>query len=131
MCDALKSCPFCGGPAEIIHVDEGENAGGSCVSCTRCLASSNIDFGRKENFISNWNRRPPDPEVERLREALSTLVANKDAFDASSRNQADAYYCLVKGRDADWAAARAVLAQAAELVAFLGKPGVARPAKVA
>lgn len=39
---------------------------------------------------------------------LSKLVANKDAFDQSSGNQADAYYCLVKGCDADWRGARAL-----------------------
>lgn len=55
----LKPCPFCGGPAEIVHIDEGENEGGSCVCCTRCFASSNVEFGFKENFLSNWNRRAP------------------------------------------------------------------------
>lgn len=53
----LLSCPFCGGEAEILHLDDGENAGGSCVSCTQCLASSNVEFEFKENFVSNWNRR--------------------------------------------------------------------------
>jgi hypothetical protein len=55
--EALKPCPFCGCKAEILHLNEGENAGGSCVSCTCCLASSNVEFGRKENFVFNWNRR--------------------------------------------------------------------------
>lgn len=55
--EALLPCPFCGAEAEILDLDEGENAGGSCVSCKRCLASSNVEFGRKENFVSNWNRR--------------------------------------------------------------------------
>ena len=57
MSDELKPCPFCGGLAEIVDIDEGENAGGSCVCCTTCLASSKVEFGFKENFISNWNRR--------------------------------------------------------------------------
>ena len=57
MIDDLKPCPFCGSEAEIVHITEGDNAGGSCVCCTRCMASSNVDFGRKENFVSNWNRR--------------------------------------------------------------------------
>ena len=57
MSDELKPCPFCGGLAEIVEIDEGENAGGSCVCCTTCLASSKVEFGFKENFISNWNRR--------------------------------------------------------------------------
>lgn len=54
---ALAPCPFCGAPAEIIEIEDGENEGGSCVSCTRCQASSNVEFGRKENFVSNWNAR--------------------------------------------------------------------------
>lgn len=58
----LKPCPFCGGEAEIIHLDDGDNAGGSCVCCTKCQASGNVEFGRKENFVDNWNRRAhPSP----------------------------------------------------------------------
>ena len=57
MSDELKPCPFCGGMTEIVEIDEGENAGGSCVCCTACLASNKVEFGFKENFISNWNRR--------------------------------------------------------------------------
>lgn len=58
--EELKPCPFCGGKAEILDIDDGENAGGSCVSCTQCLASSNVEFEFKENFVSNWNRRMND-----------------------------------------------------------------------
>ena len=53
----LLPCPFCGGEAERIDFDEGENAGGSCISCKECNASGNVEFGYKENFVSNWNRR--------------------------------------------------------------------------
>ena len=55
--EGLLPCPFCGGKAEIIHIEDGENAGGSCVCCTQCFASSNMEFEFKENFVSNWNRR--------------------------------------------------------------------------
>lgn len=56
--EKLLPCPFCGGEAKRIDIEEeGENFGGSCISCKRCLASSNLEFGRKENFVSNWNRR--------------------------------------------------------------------------
>lgn len=54
---ALEPCPFCGGQAERVDIDDGENAGGSCIQCTQCLASGNVEFGYKENFVSNWNRR--------------------------------------------------------------------------
>ena len=53
----LLDCPFCGGAAEIVNIESGENVGGSCVCCTVCQASSNVEFGFKENFVSNWNRR--------------------------------------------------------------------------
>lgn len=56
----LLPCPFCGGDAERIDIEDGENAGGSCISCTVCQASSNIEFEFKENFVSNWNRRSPE-----------------------------------------------------------------------
>lgn len=55
----LLPCPFCGGPAERIDfgVGAGDNEGGSCIACTRCQASGPVEFGYKESFISNWNRR--------------------------------------------------------------------------
>lgn len=71
----LKPCPFCGGDAEIVHIDDGENEGGSCVSCSRCLASSNVEFEFKENFVSNWNRRT---EVDIIT-SLRTELERKDA----------------------------------------------------
>lgn len=55
----LLPCPFCGGKAERIDIEDGDNAGGSCVICTACNASGNVEFGFKENFVSNWNRRAP------------------------------------------------------------------------
>ena len=55
----LKPCPFCGSRAERIDFGPGdaENAGGSCIACTHCGASGPVEFGYKENFIANWNRR--------------------------------------------------------------------------
>lgn len=63
MSGLLKPCPFCGGEAEIVHIEEGDNAGGSCVCCTQCMASGNVEFGRKENFVANWNRRSVQESV--------------------------------------------------------------------
>lgn len=56
---ALLPCPFCGGAAERIDFGPGdaENEGGSCIACTRCQSSGPVEFGFKENFIANWNRR--------------------------------------------------------------------------
>lgn len=57
--DGLLPCPFCGSPAQRIDLGPGagDNEGGSCVACTRCQASGPVEFGYKENFVSDWNRR--------------------------------------------------------------------------
>ncbi|MGY6085147.1 hypothetical protein ACWWU7_03470 [Stenotrophomonas sp. SM006] len=57
--DELLPCPFCGAPAERIDfgIGSAENEGGSCIACTVCQHSGPIEFGFKENFVSNWNRR--------------------------------------------------------------------------
>lgn len=59
MNEELKPCPFCGGKAERITIgdDEPNNAGGDVICCTRCQASSHVEFGRKENLVSRWNTR--------------------------------------------------------------------------
>jgi Lar family restriction alleviation protein len=61
----LKPCPFCGGEAERVDIEDGDNAGGSFVHCTVCDASGNVEFEFKENFISNWNRRAALSNQER------------------------------------------------------------------
>ena len=88
----LKPCPFCGGAAERVDIVDGENAGGSCICCTRCQASGNLEFGRKENFVSNWNRRAAPPTAgeqekalekaprERIHEAKRLTYSAADAF---------------------------------------------------
>lgn len=75
--DALLPCPFCGGEAQIINIGEGENAGGSCVECAACHASSNVEFEFKENFVSNWNTRalPVGGGVEEANEFLVARVS--------------------------------------------------------
>ena len=86
----LRDCPFCGGDAKRFDIDEGENAGGSCIACTRCLASGNVEFGRKENFVSNWNRRADTQaadEIARLRKRLEVVEDwSEDADGIACRN---------------------------------------------
>ncbi len=55
----LLPCPFCGGEARrfTIGSEEPANAGGDVIACTRCQASSHVEFGRKENLVSRWNTR--------------------------------------------------------------------------
>ena len=80
----LKPCPFCGGKAERIDIDEGENEGGSCICCTKCMASGNVEFEFKENFVDNWNRRV-DPlhlldALEEGRRAIGDHYAPHDCY---------------------------------------------------
>ena len=53
----LLPCPFCGHDAERLTLDEPENEGGDVICCTRCQASSRVEFGRKETVVEAWNRR--------------------------------------------------------------------------
>jgi Lar family restriction alleviation protein len=56
----LLPCPFCGGTAERIEIEEhGDNFGGTCIGCQRCGASGPVHFDRKENLVSSWNDRTP------------------------------------------------------------------------
>lgn len=86
--DALLPCPFCGSPARRIDfgVGSGENEGGSCIECTGCQSSGPVEFGYKENFISNWNRRalsaqPSQPSSLDLKAMLAACVPGGDMAD--------------------------------------------------
>lgn len=65
--DRLKPCPFCGGEAEIIQLDdeEAENFGGMAVECQTktCRASSALIFPCGDDprplLLERWNRRTP------------------------------------------------------------------------
>ncbi|OWQ97987.1 Lar family restriction alleviation protein [Sphingopyxis witflariensis] len=76
----LLPCPFCGAPAERFTLGEGEpdNAGGDVITCTRCQASSHVEFGRKENLVDCWNTRATAVTSD-LREALEGIIHFSDA----------------------------------------------------
>lgn len=93
--EALLPCPFCGGDAEIVHIEEGENAGGSCVCCKRCNASSNVEFEFKENFISNWNRRSSSKAEGEMREALEKAVAALEEAEAILGGEYGDHYAVL------------------------------------
>ena len=77
MSEALNQCPFCGADAKREDITTGQNRGGSYVCCTVCQASSNLEFGFKENLVSNWNRRalPPSTDVELTERQAASLAA--------------------------------------------------------
>ena len=79
-----------------IGEDEPNNAGGDVIVCTRCQASSHVEFGYKENLVSRWNSRaeqPADPvepnspgsdvvaKLTELREFLCNLRDGDDEAD--------------------------------------------------
>lgn len=84
--EELKPCPFCGGEAKRFTIgnDEPNNAGGDCIGCGQCGASSHVEFGREENLVSCWNTRPESESVTVIREALEKVVAieHNDEMDA-------------------------------------------------
>lgn len=60
----LRDCPFCGGGAERVEIDEpGDNFGGTCIACKRCGACGPVHFGFKENLEPSWNERVPLPSI--------------------------------------------------------------------
>ncbi|EAV3687776.1 restriction alleviation protein, Lar family [Salmonella enterica] len=76
--DELLPCPFCGGKARQVTIEQGDdpNFGGDVITCIECGASSHVEFGFKENLKSAWNSRaamlqgkfrdlsqPVDPQV--------------------------------------------------------------------
>lgn len=71
--EMLKPCPFCGGTASRQDLTDDDNAGGSCITCDSCGASSPVHFDRKENLYDSWNRRSSSSREEVLREALEKI----------------------------------------------------------
>jgi Lar family restriction alleviation protein len=86
----LKPCPFCCGEAQRFTIgdDEPTNAGGDCICCAKCGASSHVEFGYKENLVSIWNTRTPaaatitslTAEVATAVEAL-TAISDESVFN--------------------------------------------------
>lgn len=90
---ALKPCPFCGADAErfTIGEDEPNNAGGDVIVCTRCQASSHVEFGYKENLVDSWNRRATPPASD------AAVPAGREPMIAMAASLAAAISLLEKG----------------------------------
>lgn len=52
----LSSCPFCGGPAELVADGGGVYAG--CASKTCLIKPITSTYSIKRDAIKAWNRRP-------------------------------------------------------------------------
>ena len=92
----LKPCPFCGGEAvrQTLPSDEFGNDGGDVIECEKCLTSSHVEFGRKENLVSAWNTRAPVdyaalPEVQALIAGALQSIADKAKTELSAAWAAD------------------------------------------
>ncbi|MEN5291268.1 hypothetical protein [Stenotrophomonas lactitubi] len=127
--DALLPCPFCGAPAERIDfgIGSGENEGGSCIACTVCQHSGHIEFGFKENLVSNWNRRAlsahafPGDQTD----AWAIKIARESAFAHSNEH---AYLPQTREETNSWQPHGWVVA--AIQTALLGAPPAQHPAQV-
>lgn len=92
MADALKSCPFCGGAAEITHYE----IDGYLPHCTKCEGMIETWFKSEAESITAWNRRVP--EVVYCRDCVKymtpkCLLCSFDV-DGSCTGGPDAdYYC--------------------------------------
>lgn len=81
----LAPCPFCGGEAERITLEDEENFGGDVICCTKCQASSHVEFGFKENLVAAWNRRAPAQSINaEMLEALKAIL-----FEDSDKPEID------------------------------------------
>ena len=61
MSNKLLPCPFCGGEAERVTLQDEENFGGDVIICKGCDACSRVVFGEKEGLIEAWNCRATQP----------------------------------------------------------------------
>ena len=55
--EELKPCPFCGGKAKRVTLQDEENFGGDVIVCINCDACSRVVFGEKEGLNEAWNAR--------------------------------------------------------------------------
>jgi Lar family restriction alleviation protein len=59
--EALKPCPFCGGVARFLEVEEEQNMGAVVVECIRCHCCTACVFPAKDDARPHaselWNRR--------------------------------------------------------------------------
>lgn len=80
----LKPCPFCGGAAERVTLDDPENFGGDVICCTKCQCSSHVEFGRKENLVDRWNSRATDADLAKLLHDIDATLQAHGRMDSNT-----------------------------------------------
>jgi hypothetical protein len=72
MSEELKTCPFCGKPAEHVYINGFKNEAYIICSDHNCLGHMSISWGTQDDYkkfvqtlINNWNRRaqPDNPPL--------------------------------------------------------------------
>lgn len=85
--NGILPCPFCGGMAERVTIDDVEDPcfGGDVITCVDCGASSHVEYAFKENLVSVWNNRAApqpvynDSEAQAMLKHLAVIMAGNDS----------------------------------------------------
>jgi len=93
MAEKLKSCPFCSGEARRTEITQGEKAGARFIECRSCHVCTELMWPEKDDvdelLTESWNRRAPDPAIEKAREALHLAVARMERLLAEQTHCGD------------------------------------------
>lgn len=78
----LLPCPFCGGQGRYTNNYDTSTDGGEYVTCDKCLTSTALVYGIKEDpkplLAERWNTRATDPLLEEMAEALYQVIKSID-----------------------------------------------------
>ena len=85
----LLPCPFCGGKPKRFTLSDPVNFGGDVIECTKCQASTQVQFNFKETIEEMWNTRTPSPTEAALREALGIMLGWADNLSERLLNKSE------------------------------------------
>jgi len=89
MSDKLKTCPFCGGVAEV------ESVGDCCwVECNECGSRTDEHTGNLSVLYAIWNQRQDAEQIAALQEQLKAHQDFIKKHNADINNCCDARTCL-------------------------------------
>ena len=92
----LKSCPFCGGSAEVGHTFSDTMI---FIECCECGAASDTEITDIEKAIQAWNTRYSEPRITELENALNEAADDIEHFmeKLNWNDDADKYRAIAKG----------------------------------